>query len=631
MPRRSACSFTLVRVAAPALVFLLVSFPLLAQRPPVQPGGPPSPAAMNNPTFDLDIAVRDAHGSTLEGGAIVHLYSAVLSYDVISPTSSSSAAHFSGLMPGEYEVEVTCPGYQKAREQLIMEFGHQSLPIYIYMVPESESTTGTAPSKANVLPQGLRADMQKGMEALSKDRYEAAQKIFTKLVKKAPTNPDVIYYLGVAELGLQHLDVARADFQRALSLDPDHDLALVSLGLMQLRSGDTQDAIISLEKAVSLGRVGWRASYQLAFAYVKANRLSDAESAAASAARLAKGQGAAAKFLLGQIQYAEDKQEDAKSTWESIVKTYPSDPMAAQAKKALSLMEAQLAAKTSAAAASVALPKLPETTVPPIVEHAWAPPDTDSAVYAVARDVTCQTGTILDAALHRMTTQLLDFEKFTATEHIEHQEIDRYGWPGSVKSRDYSYIVFVYPLGDKSFYVQESRNGKDKETDFPDVITSTSLNSMGVNVLQPFYRDRFNYSCEGLANLRGQAAWQIRFAEKQNANGDGVRRWQLNELTFEVPIKGRIWISSVNFAVLRVETDLREPVKEIQLNKDHLLVDYGPVNFAGGSKQLWLPLSADAYMELRGKRYHHRHSLSDYLLFDVHTTERPNAPKEPEQ
>jgi len=627
----SVCSPTPVRAAILALAFTVLSFPLFAQRPPAQGGGPPSLASMNSPAFDLDIAVRDAHGGTIESGAVVHLYSAVLSYDVISPTSASSAAHFSGLMPGEYQIEVTCPGFQRATEQLIMEFGHQSLPIYIYLVPEADPHSATAPAKGNVLPQELRPDMQKGMEALAKDRYDAAQKIFTKLVKKAPANPDVIYYLGVAELGLQHTDLARADFQHALSLDPDHELALVSLGVLQLRSGDAQGAITSLEKAVSLGRAGWRACYQLAIAYAKANRLSDAETAASRAVKLAKGQAGAATFLLGQIQYAQGKQADAKSTWESVVTTYPSDPSAATAKKALTLMEAQMTAKTSSADASLAVPKLPEPKAPPVAEHAWAPPDTDNVAYDVARDVTCQTNTILDAALQRMKTQLLDFEKFTATEHIEHTDIDRYGWPGAAKSRDYSYIVFVHPLGENSLYVEESRAGKDKESGFPDAITTTSLNSMGVNVLQPFYRDRFNYSCEGLANVRAQAAWQIRFAEKPEAKGEGVRRWQLNELTFEVPIKGRIWISSASFAVLRVETDLREPVKELQLTKDHLLVDYGPVSFAGGRKQLWLPWSADMYMEFRGKRYHHRHSLSDYLLFDVHTADRPNAPKEPEQ
>ena len=149
-----------------------------------------------------------------------------------------------------------------------------------------------------------------------------------------------------------------------------------------------------------------------------------------------------------------------------------------------------------------------------------------------------------------------------------------------------------------------------------------------MNVLQPFYRDRFNYSCEGLANLRGQAAWQIHFEEKRDAKGGGVRTWYRGNTLYDIATKGRLWVASSSFAILRVETELREPVKKLELTRDHLLVDYGPVNFSTGNKQLWLPWSADMYMVLHGKRYHHRHFLSDYLIFGVDTTHAIATPKE---
>jgi len=108
-----------------------------------------------------------------------------------------------------------------------------------------------------------------------------------------------------------------------------------------------------------------------------------------------------------------------------------------------------------------------------------------------------------------------------------------------------------------------------------------------------------------------------------------VRTWRAGSTMYNIAIKGRIWISSTSYAILRVETDLRDPIAGLGLTKDHLLVDYGPVNFAARSAQLWLPWSADMYMELRGKRYHHRHFLSDYLLFDVDTTHKIGKPNEP--
>jgi hypothetical protein len=109
---------------------------------------------------------------------------------------------------------------------------------------------------------------------------------------------------------------------------------------------------------------------------------------------------------------------------------------------------------------------------------------------------------------------------------------------------------------------------------------------------------------------------------------DGVTT---NKKTYDIPIKGRIWVSAADFSVLRVETDLRQSVQDLKLTRDHFLVEYGSVDFAAGSKQLWLPWSADMYVELHGKRYHHKHSLTNYLLFAVDASERIARPKEPPQ
>jgi Tfp pilus assembly protein PilF len=629
MPARFLYSLMLGRITALGFAFVLLSSPLWGQRP-VTPTTESSSNLANNPVFDLDVFVRDHHGNPLDATAVVHLTSARVNYDAVMPTQGASSAHFFNLAFGEYQVEVTCPGFRRVTERYASEFSRGSLPLYIYLIPESGPADPAAPSGSLVLTQQLREEMQSGMGALNKNRYESARKTFAKVLRKAPGNSDVVYFLGVAELGLQHPDVARENFQRALSLDPNNELALVSLGQMQLQGGAPADAVIPLEKAVSLGRAGWQAEFQLASAYFELHRVRDAETEASRAAALAKGNGAATTFLLGEIQYAEGKRADAKHTWESILRTFPKDPVVPETKKMLARVESEgLEAGPPSSDASLPAPPAPDTKPVTFVEIPWAPPDTDDAPFGVAPGVKCQAIPILDGALHRMKSELADFEKFTATEHIEHQDIDRYGWPGAVKSHDFSYVVIVYPLGKSSFYLEEYRDGVDSLSGFSDVIISTGLNSLGVNVLQPFYRDRFNYSCEGLANLRGEGAWQIHFDEKRDAKGEGIRTWRAGSTTYDIAVKGRIWISSASYAVLRVETDLRDPIAGLGLTKDHLVVDYGPVNFSARGVQLWLPWNADMYMELRGKRYHHRHFLSDYLLFDVDTTHKISSPKEP--
>ena len=72
-------------------------------------------------------------------------------------------------------------------------------------------------------------------------------------------------------------------------------------------------------------------------------------------------------------------------------------------------------------------------------------------------------------------------------------------------------------------------------------------------------------------------------------------------MVYNVPFKGRIWISRTSYDVLRVETDLLAPIAKLQLTRDHLRVDYGPVKFDRGNQTLWLPWDAEMFMELRGQ------------------------------
>jgi len=610
-----------------ALALLIAPSLLFAQHPSAS-GAVSTGGMIGANAIDLDISVRDAHGNVIEVPAVVRLTSAGRKYNAVSSSENLAPARFHQVMMGEYQIEVTCPGFQKTKQTFLVDIGYSGMPIYVYLVPESNSTKVASANPAVMLPPQFRSDLEHGIEALRKGHYSDAQKTFTKLLPRTHDNPDVLYNLGLAELGLQHDDLARSDFQRALATDPNHELALVSLARMELRSGSPATAVPFLEKAASPGATSWRTAYELATADLKLNRLSEAESAASRAVRLARNQDAAPAYLLGQIQYAAGKRSYARLTWESMLTTFPSDPLTEQARKNLVQLDFTKDSVPPSSTATDPGPAVSDSAAPVgVAEHSWSPPDIDDVVPDVAPDVSCNTETVLDQALNRMKSQLLDLEKFTATEHIEQQEIDRYGWPGPVKSREFSYIVLVYPMKKNSMYIEESRNGSTGTSGMDDAIITTSLNALGIYILQPYYRDRFDYSCEGLAHVRGLAAWQVHFVQKADVH-DGVRSWKTNRKTYDIPIKGRIWISSLNFAVVRVETDLREPVKGLQLTRDHLVVDYGPVDFVSQSKQLWLPWSADMFTEFHGKRYHDKHSLTDYLLFAIDTSERVGKPPE---
>jgi hypothetical protein len=97
--------------------------------------------------------------------------------------------------------------------------------------------------------------------------------------------------------------------------------------------------------------------------------------------------------------------------------------------------------------------------------------------------------------------------------------------------------------------------------------------------------------------------------------------------SYPVALKGRAWISSDNYQIVRLETDLVAPLPQIRLVADHADIEYGPVKFKQGNVSMWLPQSADVYYDWKGRRIHRRHSFSKYMLFGVEDKQKISVPK----
>jgi tetratricopeptide (TPR) repeat protein len=607
-----------------ALALLAIQPLAFAQRPDIGGMQMPSPGG----TVSVAIAVRDLQGAPPSTVANVHLYSPTNGYDTTSITGGTSDAVFS-VPPGEYRVEVRCDGYQLATDELTVAPRDLATDTYVTVLlkPAPANASGKSLTGGPIMTPKLQQTVAKGMDALRQRKCDLAKKQFQKGTQMAPGNPELAFLMGATEFCLQHTDLARKSFERAVELDPNFEKALLSLGEMQLVAGETNVAIVTLQKAVSVNAADWRAHLVLANAdYRIPGHLPDAEAHARRAVDLAEDKGGSARLLLGQIYLAEGKTLDARRTWQKLAEDLPSDPSAVVAKRKLD--DTALGLRNFRENSNLPPPKvLYDTDLPiPEADTPWSPPDIDDNPPTVL-GASCSTTDALDRAFLRTKTQLANFEKFTATEHIEHQEIDRHGAPGKLKTREFSYIVFVVPYHGDSFYLEESRDADQKTTDsFPTPLATTGLNSLAISLLQPSGRSNFRYQCEGITQLRSEVVWRIRFQE-ESTEALGVRRWKRNGMIYNVPFKGRLWISQSTYDVLRVETDLLAPMSKLQLTRDHLRVDYGPVKFDRGNQTLWLPWDAEMFMELRGKRYHHRHYLSDYRLFEVDTTNKISKPK----
>ncbi|HXX99672.1 MAG TPA: tetratricopeptide repeat protein, partial [Candidatus Limnocylindrales bacterium] len=436
------------------------------------------------------------------------------------------------------------------------------------------------------------------------------------------------------------IPAARKQFESVLASFPNHQRSLIMLGQIQVDAGEDKDASLTLQKAVEAGTTNWQAHNLLAIAYARIGELEKSRIECQRTAELNKNKKPAMDLLQAKLFLMEGRNQKAKEALEAFIRNYPNDSGSVEAKKYVARIDemGKAAIKTvndSSPEPPHSLAVTPEAAPanPAAFDRPWAPSEVDAAVPPIAPGVSCSSDEVLQKTQGRVLRQLSDLEKFGATEHVEHQFIDTYGVPEAPHFQDFDYLIFVHHTKELPYYFDEYRNGAESLYSFPSALATRGLVSLGFMVIHPVFSQDFQFTCEGLGTWKGQPAWQLHFAQRSDVPSR-IRSWSLHKIIYPVPLKGRIWIGANSYNILHLETGLREPVPDLRLFREQLIVDYGPVRFESAKVELWLPWHAEMYFDMQGRRYHHRHTLTNYVLFAVDTQNKiaaPSLPPEPKE
>jgi TolA-binding protein len=581
---------------------------------------------------ELVVSVRERSGEPLNAEAIVHLIWP--GHGTIDGTTGGGTNNVATVTfqvePGEFDIEAEAVGYDKATEHATVTRVGDRQMVYVFMTRTGSGGTSTAATGVTLAP-AVQKELQKSLELMKQGKFDEARKHLQKAQKMAPSNPDILYMMGVLDYTAKDLPAARKQFEAVVRNYPTHERSLMMLGQMQFDAKEYKEARATLEKAVDADAKNWRAHYLLALASAYSGDLPKAGVEAARAGELNPEKAAAMRLLGAKILMLEGKNNEAKQAFEEFIKTYPQDASVADAKKYIDKIdEAKKSAEAAAAAASAAEDLKASDADAALMtakyEETWAPPDVDAGIPPTTVGVACSLDNVLDRARKRIQKQLGDLEKFSATERIEHQMFESGGIWSKPLSKDFYYLIFVYHTPKLPYYFVEDRTNDASNSYFPTAIATRGLVSLGFMIINPAYAKDFEFSCEGLSNWNGKPTWQVHFAQRKDVPSD-VRSWVYKDTNYPIPLKGRIWIGANTFNIVHLETALREPVAGLRLDREQLTVDYGPIKFQSASTQLWLPLQGEMYFQLMGRRYHHKHSLMNYLLFGVDTKHKINVPK----
>jgi hypothetical protein len=248
------------------------------------------------------------------------------------------------------------------------------------------------------------------------------------------------------------------------------------------------------------------------------------------------------------------------------------------------------------------------------------PLDIDQAIPVVRTAVPCSLPHLLQEVSTRVQELMTNMHQFSARERIEHTEISRKGNPHRARKTSFNYVAQINQTTSGSLSVEEFRTNTI-ENDAPETGLVDTGTTMFALIFHQFYIEDFEMSCEGLTEVKSRRAWQLHFSQRPNRS-NLFHVYRVGNNYYPVRVKGRAWIAADNYEVLRLQTELVEPVTQIRLQREHSDIQYGPVDFPKQHIRLWLPQTAEVFMDYRGHRYQRRHTFTNFRLFTVETGER---------
>jgi tetratricopeptide (TPR) repeat protein len=620
------------------LLFSVLSGLLLLAGPPAgkcgQVPGAPDPAsgldvnAMVYGSANAEIYVKGPNGAPIDRPVVVTLFR-VGGQLYAQDTTKGGLAKFDRVPYSEFTAQVIASGYQTATKRF--EISGPGGATVTFELQPLEAEDAAASQGFYSLPPKVQKDVGKALEALRANKPNDAWRPLQAAQKNAPNNPEVDYLLGLYASQRKDDAQARSYWTKTLELNPKHLSALISLGQELLQEKKPSEAAPYLKRAVEAAPSSWRAHALFAEALVLQGQNDDAIKNANRATELGHERAATAQLVVVRAMMQKGDKPGAMQMLETYVRGHPADKDSAQYFERLKNPPAAGAAGDADAGGEMGALESAATALP--VPSNWLPPDVDEKVPPVEAGAACNVNDVVRNAGQRLIELVHDVDRFSATESLTHESINKYGLPTAPEKRIFDYVVSIQEIQHSFLNVEEYRTvaGSGAPADFPEGVATNGLPAL-VLIFHPFNAVDFDMTCEGLARWNGGLAWQVHFKQRPD-KPNVIKRYRIgvDGPSYPVALKGRVWISADSYQILRLETDLVAPMPQIRLVADHADIEYGPVKFRDGTVNMWLPKSAEVYYIWKGHRIHRRHSFSNYLLFAVDDRQKISVPKTDER
>jgi tetratricopeptide (TPR) repeat protein len=467
----------------------------------------------------------------------------------------------------------------------------------------------------------------------SQKRFSDAETLFRKVIALDASSWRGQFELAVALSGQKRFTEALTSAIAARDLKPENPQIYLLLYNLHIRANDFPGALRDTESYLKLSPDGAAAD--------RVRRMQEQVQKAVQSSGGGQGPSSDVTPVAAPVEGAVDAAASAPDATSNFTPVDASAPAPVAARAASPATAPPLPAPATPPATEPPVASAPAATVAPNREappvsatkpasssepNSAIPMRVDEMVPEVAVDVPCSLSSVLQGAGQRSEQLLNTLQKFDAAERVEHYKLNAAGVPGTADVRSFDYVVSVSHDSQGGFALQEYRNGGIvRPQQFPSGIVTANLSVHGL-IFHPLLAPGFHFTCEGLGEWKGHPTWLVHFEEKKN-DLNPFRSYVIEGFSYPLQLTGRAWIDAATFQVLRLESDLLKPIEKIHLTREHIAIEFASVQFHTNHQQLWLPQSADLYVEWDGRRFYRRHTFSNFKIFSTDTTQEVHGPK----
>jgi tetratricopeptide (TPR) repeat protein len=236
---------------------------------------------------------------------------------------------------------------------------------------------------------------------------------------------------------------------------------------------------------------------------------------------------------------------------------------------------------------------------------------------------------ILSAVGKTVAESFKNFPNTSSLEVIHQDRLDSNGKSGKGLSQKFRYLCLT-PTGKWGPQTDEYRaDVTGHETSMRGLKENYMLTSGFVAsslVFHPIYQPGSNFRLLGRQRIRDRDAYVVAFAQvpgRSRMYGTFKAGNEMRETYFQ----GVAWIDATNHQILRLNTDLLEPLPLLKLKAETTKIEFNEVHFNRIREAFWLPADVTVTLDWRGRLLRNQHEYSDFMVFNVESMQKIAKPE----